>query len=167
MTEQDFLQAIIDDPFQAESTWLVLADWLEERGDPRFELVRLQHDDSYRSRLSTETRDERIRALLASGMMPVAPTVTNAIGMTLALIPKGTFLMGSLDSEGSPEEHPQHEAEITKAFYLGVYQVTQEEYQKVMGVNPSWFSASGNGKSTSRLYFLRDIAFLDSGRIST
>ena len=36
MTEDDFLRHILEDPGSAASTWLVLADWLEEeRGDPR------------------------------------------------------------------------------------------------------------------------------------
>jgi formylglycine-generating enzyme required for sulfatase activity len=36
---------------------------------------------------------------------------------------------------------------ITRPFYLGVYEVTQEEYEKVMGENPSFFSAQGLGKA--------------------
>ena len=35
---------------------------------------------------------------------------------------------------------------ITRPFYLGMYPVTQEEYQKVMGASPSEFSATGKGK---------------------
>src|SRR5205814_4902008 len=69
MTEQDFLQAILDHPERGGETWLVLADWLEDRGDPRWELVRLQHDREYWSRAcsSAGDRDDRIRQLLASG----------------------------------------------------------------------------------------------------
>jgi formylglycine-generating enzyme required for sulfatase activity len=39
-----------------------------------------------------------------------------------------------------------HEVEITKPFYMGVYEVTQAEYEKVMGTNPSKFSPKGFGK---------------------
>ena len=42
-----------------------------------------------------------------------------------------------------PGEGPQHRVRITKPFYLGMYMVTQEEYQRVMGTNPSEFSATG------------------------
>ena len=38
-------------------------------------------------------------------------------------------------------EVPRHQVKITKPFYLGMYQVTQGEYEKVMGVNPSAFTA--------------------------
>ena len=42
-----------------------------------------------------------------------------------------------------PHEEPQHRVRITKPFYLGMYEVTQEEYQRVVGTNPSHFSATG------------------------
>jgi formylglycine-generating enzyme required for sulfatase activity len=68
--------------------------------------------------------------------------------MKLALIPAGEFLMGSTDSDEDAfdSEKPQHRVLITRPFYLGVYEVTQQEYETVMGRNPSWFSAQGAGK---------------------
>ncbi|MCX5677397.1 MAG: formylglycine-generating enzyme family protein [Planctomycetota bacterium] len=59
--------------------------------------------------------------------------------MKLVLIPAGKFLMGAPDSERgrSDDESPQHEAAITKAFYMGVTEVTQAQYEAVMGTNPS------------------------------
>ena len=36
--------------------------------------------------------------------------------------------------------------QITRPFYLGVYEITQAQYQAVMGDNPSYFSSSGEGK---------------------
>ena len=44
---------------------------------------------------------------------------------------------------GDGEKGSQHEVEITKPFYMGVYAVTQAEYERVMGANPSAFSAKG------------------------
>src|SRR5262249_41248819 len=73
--------------------------------------------------------------------------INNSIGMKLVLIPKGKFLMGSPKGEkGRSEEEQQHPVEITKDFYLGVHEVTQGQYKEVMGKNPSYFCAEGDGK---------------------
>lgn len=78
------------------------------------------------------------------------PTITNSIGMRLLLIPPGRFLMGSPDTEAnrSTDEGPQHEVKIAKAFYLGIYTVTQAQWRVVMGNNPSYFCAAGEGKNS-------------------
>jgi formylglycine-generating enzyme required for sulfatase activity len=49
----------------------------------------------------------------------------------------GTFMMGS--NEGQEDEKPVHEVNL-KGFYMGKYEVTQEQWQKLMGNNPSKFS---------------------------
>jgi formylglycine-generating enzyme required for sulfatase activity len=72
------------------------------------------------------------------------------LDMKLVLIPAGKFTMGSpKDEEGrNDNEGPQHEVEITKPFYMGVYPVTQAEYVQVTGQkNPSSFSKEGGGKT--------------------
>jgi formylglycine-generating enzyme required for sulfatase activity len=56
----------------------------------------------------------------------------NSIGMKLVLIPAGTFMMGSADNdkEAYDEEKPQHKVTISKAFYLGKYDVTRGQFRK-------------------------------------
>lgn len=72
---------------------------------------------------------------------------TNSIGMELVLIPAGEFLMGSPPTElGHQEEELQHRVRISKPFHMGVYEVTQEQYERVMGKNPSAHSATGSQK---------------------
>ena len=70
--------------------------------------------------------------------------VSNSIGVKLKLIPPGGFTMGSPDSDASTSdrEKPQHTVRITNAFYLGVTEVTQEQYERVMGANPSHFKGA-------------------------
>jgi formylglycine-generating enzyme required for sulfatase activity len=65
-------------------------------------------------------------------------TYTNSVGMEFALIPAGTFAMGSADSdrEAMTFEKPQHQVTISKPFYLGRYEVTQAQWEAVMGSNP-------------------------------
>jgi formylglycine-generating enzyme required for sulfatase activity len=74
--------------------------------------------------------------------------ITNAIGMKLNLIPPGEFVMGSPESEADfNDDETEHLVRITKPFYLGVHEVTQAQYEQVIGNNPSYFSASGKGKN--------------------
>ena len=71
------------------------------------------------------------------------PKITNIIGMKLVLIPKGTFMMGSPKTEkGRVQDETQHQVTISKDYYLGVTEVTQEQYEKVMGTNPSNFQGN-------------------------
>jgi formylglycine-generating enzyme required for sulfatase activity len=73
--------------------------------------------------------------------------VTNSIGMKLVRIPAGTFTMGSPEGEvGRGKGDEQHAVEITKDFWLGIHEVTQKQFEEVMGCNPSYFSADGEGK---------------------
>ena len=82
---------------------------------------------------------------------PVEPLQTIVIPLDLppdakplemVLIPAGTFLMGSPDNEPgrASDEGPQHEVTISKPFYLGKYEVTQAQWQAVMGTNPSYWN---------------------------
>jgi formylglycine-generating enzyme required for sulfatase activity/serine/threonine protein kinase len=74
-------------------------------------------------------------------LLQISARETNSIGMQLTLIPGGEFLMGSPDSDrdAGGDEKPQHRVQITQPFYLGTYEVTQTEYERVMGTNPSQF----------------------------
>jgi formylglycine-generating enzyme required for sulfatase activity len=66
--------------------------------------------------------------------------------MRLVLIPAGKFMMGSPATGAGrySDEGPQHEVTISKPFYMGVFEVTQEQYEQVMGVNPSRFKGAKN-----------------------
>ena len=83
--------------------------------------------------------------LLLPGLAGVAPaaekTRANSIGMEFVLIPAGSFT--------APGEHNKGKATpakmiITKPFYLGKYPVTQEQWEAVMGNNPSFFKGRNN-----------------------
>jgi len=66
------------------------------------------------------------------------------VAMKLVLIPAGKFLMGSPSGESGryDREGPQRGVTLSKPFYMGVYEVTQEQYQAMMGNNPSKFKGS-------------------------
>jgi formylglycine-generating enzyme required for sulfatase activity len=95
---------------------------------------------------------EKIAKATDKAVSPIsAPkTLTLDLGkgvtMKLVLIPAGKFIMGSPDSEKDrkADEGPQHEVTISKPFYLGVFEVTQEQYEQIIGKNPSNFKGSDN-----------------------
>ncbi|MDB4770771.1 SUMF1/EgtB/PvdO family nonheme iron enzyme [bacterium] len=69
------------------------------------------------------------------------PESTNSIGMEFKLIPAGTFTMG--DASGDDDETP-HEVTLAQPFKMGVHEVTQAQYEQVMGVNNSRFIGANN-----------------------
>jgi serine/threonine-protein kinase len=80
---------------------------------------------------------------------PPPKQVVNSIGMKLTLIPGGKFRMGSPVTEAGHknDESPQHDVTITKSFYMGVYEVTQSQFDRVMGRNPSQCAQGQPGRS--------------------
>lgn len=90
---------------------------------------------------------------LASSLQAQPPKeITNSIGIKLVMIPKGTFMMGSPESEeGRSKDESQHAVTISKNYYMGVYEVTQSQYEKVMGNNPSYFQGAKIGKEKADL----------------
>lgn len=64
----------------------------------------------------------------------------NTLGMKLVIVPKGNFWMSENESNA------QKQVTIPYDFFLGAYEVTQGQWQKIMGKNPSWFSRDGGGK---------------------
>ena len=87
---------------------------------------------------------------------------TNSIGMKFVLVPPGEFTMGSTPAEIEAalkdagegkrlqelikSEALQHKVVLTQAIYLGVNEVTQKEYEAVMGATPSHFANTVPGK---------------------
>jgi formylglycine-generating enzyme required for sulfatase activity len=71
----------------------------------------------------------------------------NGVTMEFVYIKPGTFIMGgenTKDGKWQGVEVPKHEVTITKGYYLGKYEVTQAQFQKIMGSNPSKASKDPN-----------------------
>ena len=85
----------------------------------------------------------KINHVVPPKIVPVRPlgTFTNSIGLQLMLLPSGQFTMGSPEDEPGHQdnEFPPHPVRLSRSFWLGAYEVTQAQYQKVMGINPSPF----------------------------
>jgi formylglycine-generating enzyme required for sulfatase activity len=70
-----------------------------------------------------------------------AGTLTIIKKIEMVSIPAGTFTMGSPISEAYQYDETQHSVTLS-SFFMSKYQVTQEQYQAVMGSNPSLFSSN-------------------------
>jgi len=160
MTELASLLSCLHQTPEDDVLWLAVADRLEEAGETdRAELLRLcrrlrtmdqASGPPPGGRVSSPraAAESRIRELVNGGVRPCVPEITNGIGMRFALIPPGTFWMGSPDDEeGRYENETRHEVTLTRPFWLGVSPVTQSQYEAVMGKNPSYFSKKGEGEA--------------------
>ncbi|MFO0869812.1 MAG: bifunctional serine/threonine-protein kinase/formylglycine-generating enzyme family protein [Pirellulales bacterium] len=108
---------------------------------------------------------------------------TNTVGMKFVLIPPGEFTMGMSRAEAeamaalsplneqwqgvSLSSAPAHRVRLTRAYYLGTYEVTQEQYEKVIGSNPAYFSPTGPGKDSvvkedSRQHPVETVSYIDA-----
>ena len=73
---------------------------------------------------------------------PLEVDLGEGVNLELMFIPEGTFKMGSLQKGRYENDMPRHEVTITNPFYMGKYAVTQEQWQVVMGKNPSYFKGA-------------------------
>ena len=80
------------------------------------------------------------------------PTFKNSIGMEFVIVPKGKSWLG-----GSKDKLGDQPVTSSRDFYLGKYLVTQEEWQRVMGSNPSHFSRNGEGKDAVKYLLDADL----------
>jgi formylglycine-generating enzyme required for sulfatase activity len=86
--------------------------------------------------------------LVGCGEKELSKTYTNSVGMEFALINAGSFIMGSNESAGN--------VTISKRFYLGTTEVTQEQWEKVLGPNqnPSKFKNPQNPVESASWYHI-------------
>jgi formylglycine-generating enzyme required for sulfatase activity len=166
----------------------VLADYLEERDDPgrqaQGELLRLVYTLTRSAGGDGRARQEdRMRALLRNGVQAIGPfrrlSLGDQVSMDFAWVPPGVFLMGSPeDEEGRAirdderprcclvEEGPRHEVMLTRGFWMGTTPVTQLQYTRVVGHNPSWDSnKSADVEPENRDKPVQEVEWYDAVRL--
>jgi prepilin-type processing-associated H-X9-DG protein len=85
--------------------------------------------------------------------------IKNSIGMEFRFIKAGSFVMGVSDPHYNgplPYAAPPHEVGITHPFYLGACEVTQSQFESVMGYNPSHYRGSFSSKERKAAESWRD-----------
>ncbi len=121
---------------------------LEERS--RVEANRKRQIEQTERSAATEQAISQIGASLESNWVQVQALVSSRpeafteplTGMEMVLVKGGCFEMGDHFGDGETVERPVHEVCVGN-FYLGKYEVTQEQWVKVMGYNPSTFHDGG------------------------
>lgn len=78
--------------------------------------------------------------------IPLLGLPTGAKPLEMVYIPAGTFTMGQPENEPDYQaiNGPPHQVTLTQGFYLGKYEITQAQWQAVMGSNPSYLTRGDN-----------------------
>lgn len=79
--------------------------------------------------------------IAAAAGVAASRVVRNSLGMEFVLIPPGEFIMGGRNSAAT---QPRRRVRISRPIYMGRFPVTQAEWQRIMGDNPSWNSGCGS-----------------------
>ena len=79
----------------------------------------------------------------APGSVASATQTRTFGGIEFVWCPPGSFLMGQLGTPGSTETDFPHQVTLTRGFWIGKYPVTQAQWLRVMGYNPSIFRDAG------------------------
>ena len=92
---------------------------------------------------------------LSDNDLALAVALSPQPSLNMVSIPPGTFWMGSNAAPGTPYfpqpwEGPLHQVTISRQFWIGKYEVTQTEYQAVMGGNPSYHQGASWPNSATR-----------------
>lgn len=77
------------------------------------------------------------------------------LGMKLVYVAPGSFQMGAAD--GEIDEKPVHQVTISRGYWIGKHEVTQNDYQLIMGSNPSYFK--GGGKPVEQVSWNDAVSF--------
>ena len=157
---------LVMSPNSAQSPWVKReVDWMFHKGsktiipvllqeceadDFHIGMVSLQHVDfSKEWELGRKKLLQTLKYLTAKEKNAHPPKsgeiITNSLGMKFAWIPSGGFMMGSpREEEERQDNETQHKVTLSKGFYMGVHLVTQEQWQAMMGNNPSNFRGEKN-----------------------
>ena len=147
------------DPIEEKPEWInsVLLKCLEKEPASRFENMAdlreaLLNQGSVRGGIQIQQHVSPQVEVIAPSIVKEAVIETgknytetyNNINLEMVWIPGGEFMMGSPSSEKDRDDNegPQHQVKLN-GFRMGKYEVTQDQYEKIMGTNPSHFKGSG------------------------
>ncbi len=89
----------------------------------------------------SEESNQRLTHLIPPGMERIFPFGDSGESIVMCWIPSGEFMMGRQDGEqdSDSDESPRHRVTFSEGFWMGKYEVTQVQWEAVMGDNPSYY----------------------------
>ncbi|MBF0155331.1 MAG: formylglycine-generating enzyme family protein [Magnetococcales bacterium] len=87
----------------------------------------------------------------------------NSLGIEFVMIPSGSFIMGTPHDQtvdDHDDEIPQHLVTISKAFYIGKKEITQAQWEAVMGSNPSEFKSASQPVENVNWYDVQQFIYI-------
>ena len=114
--------------------------------DARVRWTQLQSERPLRDSVNPDAQTLAVSAVPAAIPVPEKLLGQEPVwlaGMEFVRIPAGVFLMGSNSGNAIDHEHPITRVRISSAFLIGKYEVTQSDWESVMGRNPSHFAGCG------------------------
>lgn len=85
--------------------------------------------------------------------------ITDDINIELVYIPSGEFEMGSAEGVGDEDELPVRNVSITDGFYMGIYEITNEQWNAIMGTEPSTYN--GENLPVQNVSYTDSLTFCD------
>ena len=132
-----------DEAIEAATKYLTLAGRDGEHYREALELL----DQAEQAKAAAEAAAEAARKRAAAAKAAAEESRREAeaviVGMEFVWVPAGEYLMGSESEEADDDEQPLTRVWISQGFFLGKYEVTQAEWETVMGGNPSVFDECG------------------------
>ena len=132
-----------DEAVEAATKYLTLAGRDGEHYREALELLDEIEQAKAAAEAAAEVARRRVEAAAAAAEERRKIVDALVAGNDFVRIPPGKFQMGSKSSEADDDERPRTRVTISRGFYLGKYEVTQGQWEAVMGSNPSWFDECG------------------------
>ena len=103
------------------------------------------HDQWYEAReaeIAKVEKEGEVRATILKMPWKEEEDLGQGVKLEMVLIPAGKFMIGSPKKENGGDDETQHEVTLTKSYYMGKYVVTQEQWEQIMGNNPSYYKGT-------------------------
>lgn len=104
-------------------------------GDFMFLVSKIDNSDAQNELVRLKEENERLKN---STVSPTTKKIMDLPFAEMAYIEGGTFTMGDTRNEGMDNEKPAHNVTVS-GFWMGKYEITQKQWENIMGNNPSYF----------------------------